>query len=161
MEVKEKRRDNTRLYLDFKYSYNDFNNLIGGSVYGLVNLDEFFNESGFIKLRFFDTETFKQKEAVLEDIGDHFFLIYMDNSIFVGREVLEFNFVMCFIKDTDVYMNALKSRSYKELVYSNTFSRLIKVLSNKDLPMYKTIRNKFNFSIANCKSKRPIGYVMP
>lgn len=161
METREKRRNNSKLYLDFKYSYDDFNNLIGGSVYGIVNLDEFFNESGFIKLRFMDTETFLKKEAKLENIGDHFFLIYIDNSVFVGREVLEYNFVMCFVKDTDAYLNALKSRSYKELIYSNTVSRLINVLSNQDLPMHKMIRDKFNFSIANCKNDKPVGYVMP
>lgn len=149
------------LYLDFKYSYNDFDNLIGGAVYGLIDLDEFFNKSGYIKLRFFDTKTLESYKAEFENIGDGFSLIYFNNSLFIGREVLEENFVMCFVKDTDAYMNALKSRSYKELVYSNTVKRLVNLLSNQDLPMHQLIRNKFNQSIAKAENKKLVGYVIP
>lgn len=149
------------LYLDFKHSYNDFDNLIGGAVYGLINLDEFFNKSGYIKLRFFDTKTLKNYNAEFENIGDGFYLIYFNNSIFIGREVLEENFVMCFIKNTDAFMNALKSRSYKELVYSNTVKRLINLLSNQTLPVHQMVRNKFNRSIARTENKKLVGYVIP
>lgn len=149
------------LYLDFKYSYNDFDNLIGGAVYGLIDLDEFFNKSGYIKLRFFDTKTLESYKAEFKNIGDGFSLIYFNNSLFIGREVLEENFVMCFVKDTDAYMNALKSRSYKELVYSNTVKKLVNLLSNQDLPMHQLIRNKFNQSIAKAENKKLVGYVIP
>ncbi|WP_019139230.1 hypothetical protein [Peptoniphilus timonensis] len=152
---------NKNLYLDFKYSFNDFNNLIGGAVYALINLDDFFNESGFIKLRFLDTEGLIKNKARLEKIDEVFYLFYIDDSLFIGREVLEENFVMCFIKGTDAYMNALKSRAYKELIYSNTVPKLINILSNQDLPMHNVIRNKFNRSVVNCKNKKVIGYVMP
>ena len=124
------------LYLDFKHSYNDFDNLIGGAVYGLINLDEFFNKSGYIKLRFFDTKTLKNYNAEFENIGDG-------------------------IKNTDAFMNALKSRSYKELVYSNTVKRLINLLSNQTLPVHQMVRNKFNRSIARTENKKLVGYVIP
>lgn len=153
--------NNNRLYLDFKNSYDDFNNLIGGAVYGLIDLDEFFNQAGFIKLRFFDTKTLLKNNAKFEDICDGFFLISFNNFTFIGREVLEENFLMCFVKDTDAYINALKSRSYKELIYSNAVDRLINILSDKTLPMHNLIRNKFNHSIARSGNKKLVGFVLP
>lgn len=153
-------RDN-RLYLDFKHSYEDFNNLLEGAVYGLIDLDEFFNEAGFIKLRFFDTKTLLKNNAKFEDICDGFFLISFNNFTFIGREVLEENFVMCFIKGTDAYINALKSRTYKELIYSNTVERLISILSDKTLPMHNVMKNKFNHSIALSGNKKLVGFVLP
>ena len=153
-------RDN-KLYLDFKHSYEDFNNLFGGAVYGLVDLDEFFNEAGFIKLRFFDTKTLLKNNAKFEDICDGFFLISFNNFTFIGREVLEENFVMCFVKGTNAYINALKSRSYKELICSNIVNRLISVLSDKTLPIHSLIRSKFNHSIARSGNKKLVGFVLP
>ena len=68
---------------------------------------------------------------------------------------------MCFVKDTDAYINALKSRSYKELIYSNAVDRLINILSDKTLPMHNLIRNKFNHSIARSGNKKLVGFVLP